>query len=920
MTHSIDTDVVSLLRELGTEVDDERRIPLDGQGTLWLVAEGAVDIFAVDTDAGGRWHFIGTAEKGTLLCGPTPGPKHSLIARPHTDARLMKLLIRDVASAQKQRWQRDGLLSPQEHALARAIDAGLHLLMAFTRDGLPPREFVVLESDHEVTLAAGQCGRSTSGIVWVDVLNGHVLTGGAAGVRRREAGDTITLSVHDWVQCENYAVVQVRDTESLIAAGLFWRYMLNLQTRLLYNVDRAVERQYRAEQARIETGRNAGLVVRDRADEALLSVLASDPRSGPSQVGLDDDRTVAACRVAAAELGITVIAPESAAVNSRMGPIDRIAVRSRFRTRTITLKNEWWRVNSGPLVGHLSEGHLPVALLWHRGRYHVVDPLSGERTAVTAETPLENRAAMFYRPLAEKPLRSWQLVLFGLRGTAGDVRTLASATAVSVVLGLLVPVATGKVLGEYVPSAQSSLIVQLCCALVVASLVGGAFALVQNVALLRIEGRFESTLQAAVWDRLLRLPARFFAGYSTGELASAALGIRKIRTVLMDISSLALHASVLALFNFLLLFWFSVPLALMAGGLVLISTIVFLVFGVRQMRWQRKAIELEYKLTDKVYQNLLGLPKLRVAAAENRAYADWAGDYVQLQGCSNKIYRYQNLISAFNAGYVPFCTMVLFLVLSGPAQNSLTVPEFFAFNAAFAIMLASLMQLTNSITSVISIVPTYQRLKPVLTEPLEVSSASAVPGELSGDIEVNHMTFGYVKDAPPILNDVSFRIQPGEFVAVVGPSGCGKSTLLRLLLGFEKPSSGTVLYDGQDLASLDASAVRGQCGVVLQQAKPAHGSIFEAIAGAQNFTMDEAWAAAEMAGIAKDVREMPMGMHTVLTDGTLSGGQRQRLVIAQALIRKPRIPGDDRERVRGVRRQSTDRSRRTGNGSDHRRT
>jgi ABC-type bacteriocin/lantibiotic exporter with double-glycine peptidase domain len=171
-----------------------------------------------------------------------------------------------------------------------------------------------------------------------------------------------------------------------------------------------------------------------------------------------------------------------------------------------------------------------------------------------------------------------------------------------------------------------------------------------------------------------------------------------------------------------------------------------------------------------------------------------------------------------------------------------------------------------------------------------VRVASTQPGVLSGGIEARKLSFRYTDDGPLVLDDVSLEVRPGEFVAIVGPSGCGKSTLLRLLIGFDRPASGSVLYDGQDLAALDQAAVRRQCGVVLQNAQPFTGSILDCICGTDTFTQDEAWEAAAMAGLAEDIKRMPMGLHTMISGGsTISGGQRQRLMIAQALIRRPRI-------------------------------
>jgi ABC-type bacteriocin/lantibiotic exporter with double-glycine peptidase domain len=151
--------------------------------------------------------------------------------------------------------------------------------------------------------------------------------------------------------------------------------------------------------------------------------------------------------------------------------------------------------------------------------------------------------------------------------------------------------------------------------------------------------------------------------------------------------------------------------------------------------------------------------------------------------------------------------------------------------------------------------------------------------------------FRYLKDGPAILNNLSLRIRPGEYVALVGGSGSGKSTLLRLLLGFEKPESGSVFYDGHDLASLDIREVRQQVGVVLQSSKLMPTDIYRNIIGSRNLTVNDAWEAARMAGLDRDIKNMPMGMHTVVSEGggTFSGGQRQRLMIARALVNKPRI-------------------------------
>jgi ABC-type bacteriocin/lantibiotic exporter with double-glycine peptidase domain len=318
---------------------------------------------------------------------------------------------------------------------------------------------------------------------------------------------------------------------------------------------------------------------------------------------------------------------------------------------------------------------------------------------------------------------------------------------------------------------------------------------------------------------------------------------------------------------------------------------VFTALSLAELRWQRRLIALGNKLNNRAFQTLRGLPKLRVAAAENFAYAAWAGEFARSREMQQRAGRLKNIITVFNVVCLPFCTLIMFILLAGPARGTLSPGGFLTFNTAVTMLLTSVTQLTGALISAASILPLYEQVKPILDEVPEVRGGSTPPGVLSGAIEAKNLSFRYADDGPLVLDNVSFQVRPGEFTAIVGASGCGKSTLLRLLIGFDRPVSGAVLYDGQDLSALDQSALRRQCGVVLQNAQPFTGSILDCIRGTGTFTLEEAWEAAELAGLAEDIKHMPMGMHTVLSDGggAISGGQRQRLMIAQALIRRPRI-------------------------------
>lgn len=670
-----------------------------------------------------------------------------------------------------------------------------------------------------------------------------------------------------------------------------WQGMAEQQYRLLTTLDRWIEQLERTHETRTAEGIKAGEAVRAQADRTLLAAIGGP--AGKRATAADADATYAACKLVADAAGIALAAPErTGAGGDRLDPVERIALASRVRTRAVRLDGRWWRDDVGPLVGHRALSGAPVALLWRRGGYVAVHPATGRETPVEkANAPeFEPRAVMFYRPLPDRAPSPLRLLRFSMRGTGGDLANLLLSGLVTVAIGALVPLATGRVLGAYVPRAQEGPIVRVCLAVMVAGVVAAAFMLLQNLTILRLEGRVEATLQPAVWDRLLRLPTRFFAERSTGELASAAMGVSAIRRLLAGLGPSVVQASTVGAVNLGLLLWFSVPLALAAVGMLVVVAGVFLGLGLWQVRWQRRLVVLTNKLNNQAFQTLRGLPKLRVAAAENYAYAAWAAQFARSRELQQRLGRIKNLNAVLGAVYLPLCSLLMFMLLAGPARGALSAADFLTFTTSMTMLLTSVTSLTGAFVAAAAALPLFEEIRPVLEATPEVRSGSTRPGPLSGAVEARRLSFRYADDGPLVLDDVSFEARPGEFVAVVGPSGCGKSTLLRLLIGFDRPVSGSVLYDGQDLAALDQSAVRRQCGVVLQHAQPFTGSIMDVICGTGAYTPEEVMAAAELAGLAEDIRRMPMGLHTLVSgSGSVSGGQRQRLMIAQALIRRPRI-------------------------------
>jgi NHLM bacteriocin system ABC transporter ATP-binding protein len=498
---------------------------------------------------------------------------------------------------------------------------------------------------------------------------------------------------------------------------------------------------------------------------------------------------------------------------------------------------------------------------------------------------------VLYRSWPAVRLTGKHLLTLGLRGTRRDILRIVGFGIASALLALIAPIATSQLFNEIIPSAARERLAVLIGALVLGAVAAAAFNVAQGLALIRVETRMNASLGTALWDRILRLPVPFFRLFSIGDLAQRTMAIDAIRQILAQAGFSVVLSAVFSLSSLVLLFVFDPSLAWVALVLVVASTALTGALTVKQVRRQRELLALKGELSGMVIQQVVGISKLRVNAAERRAFAQWSKLFARQQSAMFATANLRNVQTVFNAAWVPFTTLVIFWSLYERGIDSIDPGHFLAFFAAFGQIIVASRSITAALGGILQAVPLYERAKPILDALPEVIQNAQDPGALSGRVDLAHLDFRYTPDGPLVLNDVSMSIEPGQFVAVVGPSGAGKSSLVRLLLGFEKAESGAVLFDDKDLATLDVELVRRQIGVVLQTAQLMPGSVFTNIVGETGLTRDDAWLAAAEAGLDSDLRSMPMGMDTAITQGssTLSGGQKQRLMIARALAMRPRV-------------------------------
>jgi ATP-binding cassette subfamily C protein len=648
-----------------------------------------------------------------------------------------------------------------------------------------------------------------------------------------------------------------------------------------------------ASQKRLQAREGANASAVTRAVTRLARV------GGDAAEVLDDtlsaDPVLRAFSAVAKQYGVALPLPHSIPDKASLRQLARLAG---FGFRRVLLREDWWRKENGPLIGRRKADQRPVALLPdRRGRYRMLDQEREMVVTGAVATSLLPEAVMLYPPLPDRALSLLDIGRLALTGAGRDLLAMLGMSLLGALLGALVPIATGFLFEWVVPRAELSQLAAVIGGLVLAALGAGSFELVKGIALVRLEARMEGLLQPAVMQRLLDLPVGFFRDFSAGDLTDRVLGVQHIRRMIAGTTVVSLLSAGFAVVSFGVILAYSAKLALLALGVVGFGATVTTILNIAQLRREREAVAIAGREDGLILQMIQGIGKLRVSASEPRLFGRWADIYTRRRAALVKGQRFANLRATFSGTYPIVASLLLFRFAAGsPATGSsaatlLGLGAFLAVSTAFGQLLGATVSGSEALAGILAALPLFERLRPIVATMPEARLGKADPGPLMGAIELSGVSFRYGPDAPLVLDDISLRVEPGEFVALVGPSGSGKSTLQRLLLGFETPESGDILYQGRSIAGLDTSALRRRIGVVLQNARILSGSIFENITAGLPYSLDEAWEAARMAGIAEEIEALPMGMHSLLMEGasTLSGGQLQRLVIARALIGKPQV-------------------------------
>jgi NHLM bacteriocin system ABC transporter ATP-binding protein len=894
-------DCVSLFEAEGAEmvVGGNSPVLLGEPDAVYYVKSGRLEIFSVMVEngqpEGARHHFF-TAVDGDALFGmdlDRYGEGQGFLAVGMVGTRLLKLSLARL----REHLQLPGFAA----SLAPIVDRWVSgLSSGIARTIVPhPRADLQLDAGEDGELADGKRVRARKAVAWVSHVEGASLFIGMEDLMDLPPGALFPVTTSTWLQALGPLKLTSVDGARAIADDAGWSGLEAFYGALFrcefFNTRLAAADELNRLREKAERDRR----IRSNSLSALAAVMARQT-SAFAEVPADDP-LVAACMVVGKAMQIEIKAPPKPKEGEESTDrLDAIVRASRVRSRQITLKGEWWLEETWPMLAYVEPADggqaRPVAVLRHGRHFEIHDPVDRTRVRVTRSVAatLTGRAVSFYRPFPDRKLKPLDLARFGLQGATFDLLRPLLVGLAGGALAMFPPYFTGMLVDTVIPEAARNQLVQIAIVLAVVAVTTTSFEIVRNLSILRLETKMSAVVQPAMWDRLLALPIAFFRRFAAGDLAQRVGTIDAIRQVMSGATIQAVMTSLFSMFLLAQMFYYSWQLALLGTGLVLLSMSATMLAGYLKLMRHRDVMKIEGKISALVLQLLTGVSKLRVTGAEGRAFAEWAREFAQKKKLALRTGMIENWLATFNAMFPVMSGMLIFWVLLEyvlGAGSTMSAGHFIAFNAAFGTFLMQMLQLSNAAMSVLLIVPLYERAQPILEALPEVDTTKADPGELTGRIDVDHVSFRYIEDGPLILNDVSLQIAAGEYVAIVGPSGSGKSTLFRMLLGLDIPEAGAIYFDGKNLAQLDVAKTRRRMGTVMQTGKIRNGSIFDNIVGSAPLTMDDAWEAARMAGFDMDVKQMPMGMQTMLQQGgqTLSGGQRQRLMIARAIVTKPRI-------------------------------
>jgi len=894
------TSIAELAARSGTSVPCAGNLPvkLDDPDSVWFIDRGAVNLFLVEFKDGleqaAPQHLM-RRQSGCLLPGVAPDK------RDHDEDTTLSLIAKVSPGTLLKRLPASLLSRTDPSELAEQIDTWLTAMtdtLSRFADRLP-RPTALAEPGLTQTLAP--CTLSVRrGVVWVseppsgaslfmDMVDKTELAK-ASGLQ--EAMMPLTRTA--WLTLFAEATLSGESTETLAEQGRLLPALSSFHAVAL-GMERLNRRLAVVDDANLERARTTSRRAAEKAARQRLFNIYDLPIDRDARV--EDTALADALGIIGRHQGIDFRIPiRSGPSDSPVGLVDVLDA-SGVRARRVRFRAEgdWWRGDNTAMLAFRAEDGRPVALLPGMfGRYREIDPVSKRSVRMTAARAgaLQQEAWMFYRPLPSGSANPSDLLRMALRGSAADLARMVIAGLPGGLIKLLPALALGFVANRIVAGGSPGTLYAVAVTLAGFGLLGALLQLLQSTAMMRLEGRSLSRVEAAFWDRLMRLPPSVLHRYPAGDLATSGMTFQNLRDGLQGVVADSLLSIIFLLPVFGLIFYYDATLGVIALVFSLASLMVTVALGLRQMPPYGRMISATRRVIGRLFQIVGGITKLRVGNAEGSAFAIWARDYREQKRAEVELGALEGHSRAFGAALPFLAGGVLLFAVAAAEDRSLPVGDFLVVYTVFIAFQSAIARLGVSFGTVAAMLPTFEQMRPLLAAVPETEVEGEPVEYLGGKILFDHVSFRYHSEGPLILDDVTIRAEPGEFIAIAGKSGAGKSTLFRLALGIDRPSAGAVYYDGRDLRHLNLKQVRRKIGAVPQSVGLHPQDLWDnLVSHHQEVASEEVWSAARLAEIDKQIKSMPMGMMTMVgTSGAvLSGGESQRVTIARSVIGAPRI-------------------------------
>lgn len=567
-----------------------------------------------------------------------------------------------------------------------------------------------------------------------------------------------------------------------------------------------------------------------------------------------------------------------------------VSEKNNWRMRQVFLTEHFYREQSRPLLAYAN--NVP-AVLYLNGEhsYFVSAEKPGKKQSLNGANAdiFSRKAYCFYETFPQDSSNIRQMLKFIFRSAKPIMTGVMLISLASALLGLMIPITTQYITGKLIPSGLNDELMQISLLMLALTVVEMLLKIVPQLLMLFFSSSQYERFQAAVYDHILRVPLKIFRQYDAGEITSRVLAASQIQNTVFSVVNGQLIGSLFTAVSLVMMFYYSTTLAWWGIIMVVLYGAVFFLLARRNLVPLARAAEAQGKISGFLQQFFSGINKVRSAGAEQQLVNRFMDDFSEMENAHHQSYSNEIQQQVFSSCFSMLISVIFYALAGGFLDANLPLPVFLAFMSSFHSFKGGLLDFTSSIWTLLAVKTEVNRIMPILQEKPEDNGDRNEAGVLSGKVEVSHLKFRYTPESPLVLDDVSLKAEPGEFIAIAGSSGAGKSSLFRLLLGFETPNSGAVYYSDQDFANLERNSVRRQMGVIMQNSRIIPGSILENIIQGTDASVDDAWNALEMAEFADDVRKMPMDIHTIVTPATISGGQQQRILIARALVGNPKV-------------------------------